>query len=108
MGKWVHRLSNIDEVSKVADCSNCGRVRIVKKNSWRCYAGTMSHARKNNYPDRPLECTVCGSNKRICFDHNHKTGYFRGWLCNSCNVALGCVNDDADLLRKLANYLERF
>lgn len=52
-------------------------------------------------------CEVCGSSKRICLDHDHKTGKLRGFLCNNCNHALGNVGDCPETLRGLAEYLER-
>lgn len=32
MGKWVHRLKNIDLENRTADCDNCGPVNVVIKN----------------------------------------------------------------------------
>lgn len=62
---------------------------------------------------RPEVCELCGekpkkTDKRhgIHFDHSHATGKFRGWLCYRCNHVLGQVADKADLLRKLAAYLD--
>lgn len=59
---------------------------------------------------RPNICEVCAEISQdsgpIHFDHDHKTGAFRGWLCVRCNHALGKVQDSPSLLRKLANYLE--
>ena len=52
------------------------------------------------------KCEVCGSSNRICFDHDHKTNKFRGWICNGCNSALGHVKDSLITLYKLAAYLE--
>jgi len=51
-------------------------------------------------------CEVCGSDKRIVYDHNHITGIFRGWLCNNCNVALGMVRDNPSTLKLLVAYIE--
>jgi Autographiviridae endonuclease VII len=54
-------------------------------------------------------CEVCGTqppNWGLCLDHNHTTGAFRGWLCNSCNSALAFAADSADRLRALAAYLD--
>jgi Recombination endonuclease VII len=59
----------------------------------------------------PALCEVCAHPPRkhpgMCADHDHTTGKFRGWLCHSCNVALGMVRDDVNLLLHLAVYLER-
>lgn len=59
---------------------------------------------------RPLLCEVCErpSSKGVCFDHDHKTKLFRGWLCHRCNSALGLLDDNPALLKKLADYLETF
>lgn len=57
---------------------------------------------------KPSNCDLCGEKKSfIVFDHCHAHGHFRGWLCNSCNVALGLVKDNSSLLRKMAKYLDR-
>src|SRR6266513_3859490 len=62
------------------------------------------------------KCAICsGINETygehriesLCVDHDHKTGKIRGLLCHKCNRAIGNVNDRADLLRKMADYLER-
>lgn len=55
---------------------------------------------------KPDVCDICGQGGKICFDHSHAQGVFRGWLCNRCNLALGHVKDSPSLLRKLADYLE--
>ena len=56
---------------------------------------------------RPKLCEVCGLEGTICFDHCHVTEKFRGWICNKCNTALGMVNDNPEVLRALAAYLEK-
>lgn len=45
--------------------------------------------------------------KTACVDHNHKTGYIRSLLCNSCNRGIGLFKDNAVLLRLAAEYLEK-
>jgi hypothetical protein len=47
-----------------------------------------------------------GNSYRLTLDHDHATGIVRGMLCWQCNTALGLVDDDPTLLRKLAEYLE--
>lgn len=52
-------------------------------------------------------CQGCEREGKLHIDHNHKTGTIRGMLCGSCNRALGLAQDSAEVLRKLAAYLER-
>lgn len=40
-------------------------------------------------------------------DHDHVTGKNRDLLCSSCNLAIGMLQDDPDLIRKAADYIER-
>lgn len=40
-------------------------------------------------------------------DHCHVTGRVRQLLCARCNLALGYADDDPDLLRAMAAYIER-
>ncbi len=55
-------------------------------------------------------CESCGrgrdSDVPVHFDHDHTTGVVRGLLCDTCNVALGMVNDSAERLRRLADYID--
>jgi len=56
----------------------------------------------------PERCEICGKRaEEICFDHCHQTGKFRGWLCHTCNRLLGLAGDSPEVLRRLAEYLER-
>lgn len=62
-------------------------------------------------------CDACGGRARygqagagpgvLVVDHDHRTGAVRGFLGASCNLAAGLAEDDPDLLRGLAAYLER-
>ena len=129
-----HNLSNVDRLNKVADCSVCGpssriRVRPTKQRCWRKYRQeTTARTRRilkvpGNHIQRsaqrqaarrrefirslkPTTCAVCGGSGTICWDHSHKTDRFRGWICSNCNIALGLVSDNAETLRRLADYVE--
>lgn len=56
-------------------------------------------------------CKICNkptaNDKRLCVDHCHKTLKVRGLLCNGCNLVLGKINDDVNLLRSAIDYLEK-
>jgi hypothetical protein len=55
-------------------------------------------------------CQCCGAEFRLIrdrhIDHDHRTDAVRGLLCQKCNTALGCVDDDVDHLRRLISYIE--
>jgi hypothetical protein len=42
----------------------------------------------------------------VC-DHDHRTGEFRGWLCQECNLGLGKIGDNIEGVRGMLAYLER-
>ena len=54
------------------------------------------------------QCECCGDTSgNYVVDHDHETEEVRGFLCNPCNKALGFANDNPEILRNLADYLER-
>ena len=57
---------------------------------------------------KPEACEIC--NRRpgkngLQFDHDHKSGRFRGWLCSRCNTTLGQVGEDISTLAAMIDYL---
>jgi hypothetical protein len=48
-----------------------------------------------------------GGGESLAIDHDHATGKVRGLLCMTCNTAIGKLNDDPNLLRVAARYLEQ-
>lgn len=57
-------------------------------------------------------CAIChtdevgGPNETFAIDHCHLIGRVRGLLCNRCNTSIGKFEDNPDLLRAAASYLE--
>ena len=55
------------------------------------------------------KCRICQcSPERLSVDHCHKTGAVRGLLCGKCNSALGMVDDSADVLKNMIEYVGRY
>ena len=42
-----------------------------------------------------------------CLDHDHKTNKFRGFICHTCNRALGQLQDRVDVLENAIQYLKQ-
>lgn len=57
-------------------------------------------------------CAICDEQlrpgKATALDHDHRTGRIRALLCSPCNLTLGKMRDDPDLLEKAAAYLRFF
>lgn len=96
-----------DEMS--ARCKSCQKRKSMSASETR----RMEEKRP---PDRSVfECPICGKRmipgirKQIIVpDHNNKTGRGRGWICHSCNSALGRFGDDVSILKKAIEYLRRY
>lgn len=53
-------------------------------------------------------CESCKETDDLHIDHCHISGKIRGILCGACNRSLGLVKENAQTLRNLANYIEKF
>lgn len=49
-------------------------------------------------------CSICEKHKKLCCDHDHATGQFRGLLCRNCNACLGWL--EANPGEAIADYLK--
>ena len=59
------------------------------------------------------KCAICNNTstgrkgtKYFAVDHCHTSRKVRGLLCHSCNVAIGYMKDDVELLDKAIDYLK--
>lgn len=54
-------------------------------------------------------CAICNredaNGRRLAVDHCHETGKIRGLLCRKCNMGIGLLGDNADLVEKALCYL---
>jgi hypothetical protein len=53
-------------------------------------------------------CAVCSVEEILVQDHNHITGQIRDYICQRCNVIIGPLADDKDLLRTVQQYAVRW
>jgi hypothetical protein len=55
-------------------------------------------------------CKICKRScfRRLCIDHCHLFNKVRALLCSRCNTGLGQFNDDPDLLRAAADFLDEW
>lgn len=105
---------------KSGGCVQCAKDKAHNwntNNSPERVATTRKYRLKNTYGITPEQyelmleaqsgcCSVCSSTDKLCIDHCHTTKIVRGILCHSCNVALGHLRDDPEIIKKLLAYVE--
>lgn len=76
--------------------------KAKKRNHLGCNASIQEL--KDSWTGKCHSCGVpeCDLDRRLCVDHCHTTGTFRGYLCDPCNKALGLCNEQP---MRLVNYL---
>ena len=96
------------------------RMNICKKCESKKHRQVAELKKTHTYPDENYKCPICfkipeqivpetnGKTSPFVLDHDHKTGAFKGWLCNKCNSALGFFEDDINYVRRALNYLEEY
>lgn len=57
-------------------------------------------------------CAICRRSfeaigKPPCLDHDHRTGVARGALCPGCNMGIGLLQDDPEIVESAGAYLRR-
>ena len=92
----------------VYHCKACRKAETLKQYglTMQCY-GRLVDLQGN-------KCAICGTEEpkgtstlnRWYVDHNHVTDEVRGLLCSTCNTGLGNFYDNADTLRRAADYLD--
>ena len=59
------------------------------------------------YEEQGGRCKICGAKKDVLHvDHCHTTGKVRGLLCRHCNVGIGQMRDNVEILRSAITYLQ--
>ena len=74
---------------------------------------SVSHQRKSPKSKPGLEsrkgvCDCCHREaRRLVWDHDHVTGLFRGYICDSCNTGIGKLGDTIEGIRLAEVYLSK-
>lgn len=83
-----------------------------RKYYMRTYYGVTVEWYDATLEDQGGKCAICGSRdkrrknvKYFAVDHDHRTGKARGLLCHPCNVGIGNLQDDVNILAKAIQYL---
>jgi hypothetical protein len=105
-----------------SSCKECDKERVKKRHQdnpertrnndlKRNYGITLAE-HKQMFEEQKGLCAICkkegdGKWKKLCVDHDHKTGKVRQLLCRNCNMVLGQVGDNVQNLQNMIEYLTR-
>ena len=92
-------------------CKPCCAVKKPKEyqRNWELQKkyGISLEEYKLNCELRDNTCEICSNKvKTLHVDHDHNTGKVRGYLCGSCNRALGLFKDSSNVLKQAYKYLQ--
>ena len=103
-------------------CKECDKQRVrnryeenperTRNNDLKRNYGITLDEHTQMYEEQNGVCAICekpgdGKWKKLCVDHDHKTGKVRQLLCRNCNMILGQVDDNINHLEKLTEYLQK-
>ena len=82
-----------------------------KKNREYYHANREYYLNKNKEKRKQARvrgiCPICRKDKRLVWDHNHKTGAYRDHICHNCNLALGHGKEDPEIFKNLVEYVRK-
>jgi len=89
-----------------SECKACHRATSSASYFYRAYGLTKREVQvlRAAQDDR---CAICDGSAPQHLDHDHETGHIRQLLCQRCNQGLGLLQDDPEVLRAAADYVER-
>ena len=105
-----------------SSCNECDKERVKKRHKENPER-TRNNVLKRNYgisldehtqmyEEQNGLCAICknkgdGRWKKLCVDHDHKTGRVRQLLCRNCNMVLGQVGDNIKTLESMIKYMSK-
>jgi hypothetical protein len=81
----------------------------AKISCWKSRGACCSEEDVQTFNEQKV-CQICGIQETpLHFDHCHLTGLYRGALCKQCNVSLGKLGDNLDVvLDRVQKYKNQF
>ena len=78
----------------------------IRNNRLKREYGITLEQHKKMLTDQNECCAICKNKRPLKVDHNHDTGKVRGLLCDKCNVALGLLGENINVVESLLIYLK--
>jgi hypothetical protein len=106
------------QMCEIRECDQPARCSGLCKNHYNAHRATKyidTDVYNAAYDKQAGVCPICkqkpppmkGRLQGLNADHNHETGVFRGLLCHCCNLAIGLLKDDPEVVQAAADYLRQ-
>ena len=104
-----------------SSCKECDKARVkarhqenperTRNNDLKRNYGITLKEHQQMFDQQQGVCAICknkgdGKLKKLCVDHDHKTGKVRQLLCRNCNMVLDQVGDNIQILQSMIEYLQ--
>ncbi|KSU77157.1 endonuclease VII domain-containing protein [Rhodococcus qingshengii] len=107
---------NAGKVCRIKDCERQVNSHLLCARHYQIQSmyGITPELYESQRARQDYRCLICRKHESECtkgvlvVDHSHTTGRYRGLLCDYCNTALGFLNDDPEITRRAALYLDCF
>jgi hypothetical protein len=121
INQFYFRGGNYSPNSRKSKCKECDKKRVAEnydpikyqeQHLKRSYGITLNEYNQM-LVDQNHKCITCGTTDpggkhgKFMVDHCHSTGKVRGLLCKRCNIALGEVGDNVNVLQSMIEYLQK-
>ena len=94
---------------KSYDSSEAGKARMRRGRWAKQNINITTEEYKQKYKSQEGKCNICKESfATLCVDHDHSTGQIRGLLCKQCNLGIGNLKDNIDLLTNAIEYLKEY
>lgn len=135
MSYEINTVYGIETLEHTKKCIKCHKIKDLSEFAYRSYRNGIHSEQRNDckqcqsdlgkivrelkkeYPPPDFDTYVCPScsrtkddlngwkTKPFVLEHSHKTGKFRGYVCQYCNHIIGHSNESIDILQGVINYL---
>lgn len=107
--KEVRKIYKYTEAGKRAANKYNSRPEVRERKKWNDFKkryGLDKEGYENLLGKQGGKCAICGhSPERFHVDHNHASGEVRALLCGQCNMAIGLLKEDINILKSAIKYL---
>jgi hypothetical protein len=88
---------------KTKGCKRC----VIDRNIKNKYSLSGIEEFKELCIKQDYKCLICCESNKLCIDHCHVSGKFRGIICMQCNSGLGYFKDSIKYLQTAIDYLKK-